>query len=83
MCVRASIYLCVSVFVQPCQNWNTQLLTGGRPATHVSPEGEETRHHIGGKGRVKGEAELMKERKGVVKVSRRPLYCRAAAVKTS
>lgn len=29
------------------------------------------------------EAQLMKERKGVVKVSRHPLYCRAGAVKTS
>lgn len=29
------------------------------------------------------EAQLMKESKGVVKVSRHPLYCRAGAVKTS
>lgn len=55
----------------------------------MSPEGEETRHHIGGKQkgksrlREKREAQLMKERKGVVKVSRHPLYCWAAAVKTS
>lgn len=50
------IYLCVSVFVQPFQNWNTQLLRG-RPATHVSPEGEETRHHIGGKEKEKRQTE--------------------------
>lgn len=45
------LYVCVCVcvcVVQPCQNWNPQLLRG-TPATHVSPEGEQTRHHIGGR----------------------------------
>ena len=64
--------ICVSVFEQLCQNWNIKLFRG-RPATHVSPEGEETSHHTGGKekGRVREE----KERKGSGKVSRQLLYC--------
>lgn len=50
-------YLCACAcarVVQPCQNWNPQLLRG-TPATHVSPGGEETRHHIGGRKKRQNE----------------------------
>lgn len=36
------------------------VIKGGRPATHVSPEGEETRHHIAGKER--GERQRKREK---------------------
>lgn len=47
----------------------------------MSPEGEETRNHIGGKekrGNTTNEGD-----RGTVKVSRRSLSCWAEAVKTS
>ena len=81
-CVSMCICFCATV-----SELEYTVIKGGRPATHVSPEGEETRHHIGGKGegkgRLMGEEELMKERKGVVKVPKHPLCCWAGAVKTS
>lgn len=52
----------MSVFQQLCQNWNKKLFRG-RPATHVSPEGEETSHHTGGK--EKRQSEGRKGEKGI------------------
>lgn len=42
--------VCISTCVFLCNRFRIGIqLLRGWPAAHVSPEGEETRHHIGGK----------------------------------
>lgn len=53
------LFLCVCLFMWVCflatmSELEYTVIKGGRPATHVSPEGEEIRHYIGGKEKGKG-----------------------------
>lgn len=84
----AAIHVCL--FCAAVSEMEYTVIKGGRPATHVSPEGEETRHHIARRGEGKRPTEGRETERstanegeeGVVEVSRHPLYCWAAAVKT-